>query len=279
MFNGCSNLTSIRLDNITTLADGYIFQNCNLTGVLNLPKLTSAGRSEFEGNILLEEINIGSDVPEQQKITQIGSASFQSCTSLRKVTGLSKLINLPGSLFSSCSSLEEVDVNPTGTISYSFMYCSSLTCINIANATSIDYRAFLNCSSLLDLNTSDPQLVDSSTPRINTLNTTSIGSSAFDGTLLTNVKLNLPNATSLSDSCFKNTQIIEVSIPSCTSIGNRVFSGCSALTTVKFGSDLTSIGTQAFYNCSNLTTVQVPTAKLSDYQAAFPDLASKMVAY
>ena len=43
-----------------------------------------------------------------------------------------------------------------------------------------------------------------------------------------------------------------------TSIGNRMFYGCTNLKSVSFGKDITKIGVQAFYGCSALSSISIP---------------------
>ena len=55
-----------------------------------------------------------------------------------------------------------------------------------------------------------------------------------------------------------NDRIISISIPSSvTTIGERVFGGCSSLTSIYIPSSVTTIGQLAFVDCSNLTTVTI----------------------
>jgi uncharacterized repeat protein (TIGR02543 family) len=79
--------------------------------------------------------------------------------------------------------------------------------------------------------------------------------------------------TSIGDKAFqKCSALTTVTIPaSVTSIGHNAFNQCSALTTVNFaaGSQLTSIGNKAFNQCSALTTVTIPDNVISIGNYAF----------
>ena len=49
-----------------------------------------------------------------------------------------------------------------------------------------------------------------------------------------------------------------IDIPqSVTSIGNRAFNNCDALTSISISDCVTSIGDEAFYNCSSLSSVNI----------------------
>ena len=43
-----------------------------------------------------------------------------------------------------------------------------------------------------------------------------------------------------------------------TSIGERAFSNCTALTTLTIPNSITTIGTEAFQNCHSLTSLTIP---------------------
>lgn len=53
------------------------------------------------------------------------------------------------------------------------------------------------------------------------------------------------------------------------SIGNRVFSGCTDLTSVTIGNSVTSIGEYAFGGCTALTSVIIPNSVTSIGYGAF----------
>ena len=58
---------------------------------------------------------------------------------------------------------------------------------------------------------------------------------------------------------------------SVTSIGNRAFERCSALTSIDIPYGVTSIGNHAFDDCSNLTSVTIPNSVTSIGDYAFSD--------
>ena len=59
-----------------------------------------------------------------------------------------------------------------------------------------------------------------------------------------------------------------------TSIGNRAFYWCFALTQITIGNDVTSIGNEAFYDCSKLTQVNIPESVTSIGSQAFGDCSA-----
>ena len=77
--------------------------------------------------------------------------------------------------------------------------------------------------------------------------------------------------TSIGDRAFNGCDALtSVTFPATlTSIGDYAFFGCSALTSVTFPASLTSIGDYAFYNCEALTSVTFPATLTSIGDYAF----------
>ena len=92
-----------------------------------------------------------------------------------------------------------------------------------------------------------------------------------------------PNSvTSIGDRAFSDCYALSsVSIPnSVTSIGHSAFSICSSLTSVTIPNSVTSIGNSAFYGCSALTSVTLPNTLAHIGWLAFcscPNISSVMI--
>ena len=77
-------------------------------------------------------------------------------------------------------------------------------------------------------------------------------------------KVNGITVTGLGDSCFANSGVKNVHIPSCvTSIGNGAFQGCTYLNNVSFDDSTVpiTIGDLAFQDCISLSNVYLPVVK------------------
>jgi hypothetical protein len=84
----------------------YCFYGSGLTGVVNVPNLTTI---QNDANIFalcpnITEINLSSNVPDAYKLLRVDN-DFRECTSLRKVTGLSQVTEMRGA-FNGCEKLE-----------------------------------------------------------------------------------------------------------------------------------------------------------------------------
>ena len=119
--------------------------------------------------------------------------------------------------------------------SCAFMNCSSLTDVNIPNSvTSIGANAFFECTSLVEVNIQDGIVT--------------IAEGAFC------------NCSSLK----------QIDIPnSVTSIGESAFNGCSSLTEIIIPDAVTSIGDGAFANCDNLEYVKIGKGVTTIYDCVF----------
>lgn len=165
----------------------------------------------------------------------------------------------------------------TSISSEAFCWCYSLTSIEIPEGvTSIGSNAFSYCKSLASI------VIPNSV--------TSIGESAsFNCTNLTNIYItnlarwcnvtgagNLMYYGSRSKNLYVNNElVIELVIPnSVTSISERAFSYCNALTSVVIPDSVTSIGSQAFAFCNGLTSVVIPNSVTSIGDYAFDGCTS-----
>ena len=149
----------------------------------------------------------------------------------------------------------------TASIDYeTFLYCQSLTKINIPNGvTSIGASAFSSCFSLTKINIPN--------------GVTSIGNYAFhDCFSLT--KINIPDGvTSIGNYAFYDCySLTKINIPDgVTSIDTNAFSSCQSLTKINISNGVTSIGDYAFLYCSSLTKINIPNSVTSIGTGAFYD--------
>lgn len=295
-FENCSALTSVDLSGCSSIGE-YAFQWCSaLTGVGDLSDCTFIGEYAFCSCSALTNVGDLSDCNsigefaftdcssltsvDLSGCSSIGKYAFGGCSSLTSVGDLSSCTSIGEYAFNDCSVLTSVDLSGCTSIGNNvFNGCVALTSIDLSNCTSIGNAAFQNCSSLTNVG--------------DLSNCESIGNQAFDvcknltsiGSL-SNCKTmgeyafavcekleeigDLSNCTSMGIGVFALCSSLKsVDVSHLTSIKERMFDGCSALTSVGNLTKCTSIGDQAFQNCSALTSVGDLSACTSVGSSAF----------
>ena len=274
-FEGCSNLTSINLNNILTI-QGSAFRNCtSLTEVDFNHNDVSTTWNSFNGCTSLTTIK------NAENISAFGAAVFQNCTSLRTVT-LKETANISNQVFHSCSSLEYINgikfgKNFSGELYATFYNCTSLKCIDFDFSSTAYYDGtFYNCSSLQDLTTNDPTQINTGEQTYTFLGDRIRGTMFSGCSQLQNKSFVFPNLTTITQynafyNCgaksfsaplltslgirtFQSSKFQTIDIPSVTSIPEETFKDCTSLTSIDI-SNVTTIYNNAFRGCTALTTI------------------------
>ena len=244
-----------------------------------------------EANVYKHENN---NILFDAKIRDVWKQSFQNNLYISNIT-ISKDSNYIGqSAFQNCSKLQSVQGvdNIKGIQDSAFLGCSMLMQLPTSDIlTNIGEAAFKNCISLSNIILP------------NSLKT--IGTSAFEGCTSLNSLTIGNNVTDIYMSAFKDcTNLTEVTIPdSVLTLGTTVFQNCTSLNSITFGSGLTNIAGGVINGCSALktitckastppamnggnyltsvTVVYVPESSLNAYKSAsqWSSYASVMVAY
>ena len=289
MFDGCSHLFTINLQNVTAI-DGLCFRNCDLSGFdLNTPNLTSIGSGAFRDTNIKTISNLGS-------ITTFPDFLFCGCTKLESVMLPNTVTGkIKDSAFRGCTSLTSIDI-PEGVTEidvYVFRECTNLQHISLPTTCKVlNSGAFEICPSLR-LSASDLQYVESIRGgRENFLFTPWNAVNAPNA--ITSSNLYLPNLKEVGFGAFYAQNAIQtVNLPaltnlhvgsvfaSCpnlttvTSLGNvtsldwsdttygyrrGIFENCQSLTTVNLPNTLTEIGPEMFQGCVNLTNINFPSS-------------------
>ena len=273
-FEGCISLTSIIIPNSVTAIGDYTFYHCyGLTSAKIGNGVTEIGKGVFQECKILESVFLANSV------TTIGDYAFWACSLLSSITIPNSVTAIGDNAFAACVSLTSITIPNNVTIigSSAFGSCNSLTSVTIPNSvTTIGNGAFKNCSGLTSATIGNGVTTISDCIFENCSNLTSIvvesGNSVFDSrnncnaiietatnTLLQGCKATtIPNSvTSIGEKTFyKCNALTSITIPnSVTIIGNGAFQFCEGLTSATIGNSVASIGLGAFEGCNSLTTV------------------------
>ena len=193
-------------------------------------------------------------------ITSIGQYAFYYCASLTSITIPKTVTDLSNGVFEYCFNLDSITIPKGITIinTNAFYYCYTLTHISLpSSTTTLETYAFQYCVCLTDITL--PNAV------------TIIGDSAFSNCFAL-AHIAISNAvTTIGANSFSSCYVLtSITIPSSvTSIGNSAFSTCYGMAEYHIlPTSVPSGGTTMFNNIQSDCVIYVPSAKLSDYQAA-----------
>ena len=301
-FYGCSSLTSITIPNSVTSIGVYAFYNCSSLTSVTIPN----------------------------SITTLESNVFTNCSSLTSVTIPNSVTRIDHQVFRGCSSLSSIVIPASATTidKNLFVNCPNLTSVVVENGNP-KYDSRDNCNAIIE--TATNKIINGCAGSFIPSTVTTIRSCAFELiegltniTIPDNVKtieyaafsqcsdlkyLTIQNGvTTIEGAAFEKTAIESIVIPaSVTKInnfgltgGNRLFSGCSNLTSIiveklnnvydsrqdcnaiiekssnkmisgcknsVIPNSVTSIGDYAFFYCSDLTSITIPNSvkSIGDY--------------
>ena len=263
-FLGCDKLKTVKLPNVSEIAEGT-FEECEALMTVTIPSsVTAIGENAFSGCEALTTVNgmaniktIGAyafdgcealESADLTKVTSLGENAFRGCESLNSIVIPAALKTISDFAFSGCTGLESVTI-PKGVETIgeeAFSGCSSLKALKLpAGLVSIEEGAFRGCSQIKSVEI--PASVQT------------VAEGAFeDCGGMTSVSIP-EGIETIEAAAFKNCyRLKEITIPSTVeSIGDEAFMGCSGLTNLTVGANALSIGTDAFNGCSGLIGVTV----------------------
>lgn len=127
-FQGCTGLTSVNLPKLTKLAGNHTFRECRIEGLLNLPLLKDPYNQETFFNAKIKKINLHS-------CTKLYQWQFNGNDLLEEID-LTSCVSLAGrNIFNSCSSLKTIELpSLSGDVPYyCFRDCNALTSITFGD--------------------------------------------------------------------------------------------------------------------------------------------------
>ena len=279
-FSDCSSLKGSTSDgktaeeivfpNKVVVIEKTLFKNCSaLENVVFRGNVTSIGDNAFENCSALANVTMN------DTLTQIGKSAFINCAKLANVPvtpqgkcALTQVDDIKDSTFAGCTSLKTVDISEAKKLkaidNNAFKDCTSLEKFYVPASgalTSVGSSAFSGCTAL-ELFTSSKSAGRSVFP--DTI--TSIGTSAFESTSLTDIYIKAPADTSaynvIESGAFASCEKLrnaDLSGANMSEIKANTFSGDIALKTVKLPQTLTTISAGAFSNCNSLSTINSST--------------------
>ena len=263
---------SVPIPNGVTAIRNQAFRQTNITGVEIPSSVTSIGQQSFYSCKQLTELYI------PDTVTYIYDARTTNNSYLCAEDTALTTVHWPD------------NASITYITRYAFHNCTALTTINIPTTiTFVGVYAFNNCPNLtLDISTLIYQLVNGGlgeyafngcthvTGDIDAHNLTTIGVYEFTGTSITS--FTGPNVATIGNNAFQNCKsLTEVYLTSALTLtgfynGNNanrknIFNGCSALTTIEFGTEetpntvVTAFADATFANCTSLVwdNIRFPT--------------------
>lgn len=230
-FREDTNLVSfleLALSKVRTLA-GFSFYNCANLREIDLKNITTVGNSDFFGCSSLLEVDLSN-------VSKLSYRSFYQCTALKKVVLGEELKEVTQGAFGECTSLEEINLDNVISITDSAFYKTAVKELDISKATYLGYYVFFGCESLINVNISNVEHIDSNT---------------FDACRSLTGNFDLPHLSYLGNYAFRNTKIESVIAPALNSIGNQALSNCTSLTSANIP-NVETIGANAFDGCTSL---------------------------
>lgn len=239
-FYGCSSLSELIFPAQSILAEigSYAFYDCASLRSFSLPSsLKTIGAYAFAGS---KKIAAEPTIPSS--VTYVGDYAFIN-SGVRSFQASTGLTYIGKGAFKNCTVLNRLRLpqNSLDTVPEELFYgCTALTTLNIpSNFTSIETRAFYNCSGIKSITFNKDALGNG---------ILYIGESAFE------------NCTSLVNGG-GDASVLPSTL---TSLGKRAFYNCSALTDVSIPAGLQKVSEEAFARCSGILRISFATGAVTD---------------
>ena len=251
-FESCGSLTEVYIPSSVKTIGSSAFKDCESLSLIQVSdEVTSIGESAFEATAITS-FTIGN------KIATLNSKLFYGCVSLKSIQ-IPDGVTQMGEFVFACSGIENVSIGsglttiPTGT----FYACGSLKELYIPdNITSIGQDAICNSIERLTIGKGIATInegIVSSSSSLKALTIEGNGMTVIETKVTKNNK-----GTTTEKGAFEGFENLETVVlgDGVKTIGNRSFSGCTALKSIKLGG-ITSVPNYAFSGCSALEDIDL----------------------
>ena len=270
MFSGCTALETVVLPSTLNYIDEEAFLDCKSLKSISLPEnITAIRQKAFKGCVSLKSVNL------PQGLSMISDSAFEGCA-LTSVKLPERLDYLGTGAFNGCP-LSELEIKNISEISGGAFAGTQITKLVLPDTvTTIAYRAFADCSKLLDIEIPDSVI--------------SISGDSFAGTAWSNThadgemylnkafygykgKMSPENSVlqvkdgtktiadylaEMADETFR-LGLSRLILPNgLLHIGGASFENCRALKSVNIPESVTEIGSYAFAGCESLEKIYIP---------------------
>jgi len=294
-FQLANNITSVNLNNVTTLKNRS-FVNCQNLASISIPScLTDIPEGAFESCTSIQNYTVDAN---NNNYKDINGVLFSKDGTILQQYPIGRsgdytipdgVVTIAGKAFNSAKITNlTIPASVTTMGDMSIKGCSSLKSVSFAESsslTSIGEQTFYNCTSLesITLPKSLTTLGAGAFQKCNKLKSVTVP----DGSELTTISKNaFIGCSALEDFTFSGSCILQqigewafsgdpllksFAFPaSVTTIGSSAFNGCSGLTSVTFPTDavITTIGSSAFADCG-LTSITIPSKVQTIAKEAF----------
>jgi len=197
----------------------------------------------------------------------IGDWAFGWCRSLKSINIPNSVTNIGDSAFESCSSLSNINIpnSVTNIGDSAFESCRSLSNINIpSSVVNINGNPFCDWNG--KLHNESKVFVYERQVLFNKDKTTLIAYRSKEKNYI------IPNGvTNIGNRAFSECKsLTSIKIPnSVKNIGDSAFYGCRSLTSINIPDSVTNIGDKAFWGCSSLTSINIPNSVTNIGDSAF----------
>ena len=299
-FEGCIGLTSIDIPNSVTYIGSGAFNGCSSITSINIPNsVYYIGSNAFDGTAWDDNLPEGliyvgkvfykynGTMPEHTSITidagtsGIAGSAFEGCSGLISVTIPNSIKSIGYYAFRGCSNLTEVycnaEKNPT-------TGGEMLNGVPLSNAT-----LYVPEVSLEKYQSTEPWSGFGTIKAIEEVENIISGSCGENVNYSLNLEtgvLSITGTGAMTDYSYtgdapwyeQREYIKSVEIADgVTTIGERTFRNCSAITSISISNSVTSIKSYAFSSCSSLTSVIIPIGVTSIGLGAFDSKLSSIV--